>query len=80
MKCFTCKEKLVPGDRPVVGNNGFDLMCIECFDEMKLQEDEYRERMKHDSSYMYHEAHNDDYVGNSEQRAYQAQQDAGWEY
>jgi len=55
-------------------------MCIECFDEMKLQQDEYRERMRHDSNYMYHEAHNDDYVGNSEQRAYQAQQDAGWEY
>ena len=44
------------------------------------QPDEYKERMKHDSTYLYHEANNDDYVGNAEQRAYQAQMDAGWEY
>jgi hypothetical protein len=83
MKCFECKKALQQGDKVIIGESyksTRDLMCIECFDEIQLQMDEYKERMKHDSNYMYHEAHNDDYVGSSESRAYQAQMDAGWEY
>jgi hypothetical protein len=78
--CYECKEKLLSGDKCVIGENNTDLMCQSCFEELDLKMQEYKERMKHDGSYMYHEAHESLSWGNSEQRAFQEMIDRGDEW
>ena len=51
LKCIQCKEVLKSGDKAVVGNYGRDLMCSDCFADLKTQEEEIREINSHYSNW-----------------------------